>query len=410
MPDHETPGVFGDPAITRAVRALLDDFPMDQVVEDAITEVRELAPEFESVDTDRLRKDMEGALGLAVAAIRDGSGSTDAEVTGLRAIGALRAEQGIDMDSMLNGFRVIARTSIDAVLVTARERGIASDVTLVLTRAVWAHCDHAAVQLAAGHRAFSEDPSRPVLRRGEAALRTLVRGETSAERRTEAWAELGVSPSRKYRVVALSALAGPPTTLGGAVERRLLGMYADTDGDRVIGLVDVLPKEPWDCRVGYGDAARPRTCGTPTRARCRPCGWPRPSDWTAPSTPRTSGCSGRCTRCPRSGTSSSSAASGTSTRPGGRRWWRRCGPGSPPRAASTRRPRRSTCTATRCATGSYLRRRDRAQPGPAGGQLPGLVGGPPPRRPRALTRPGRRRHRHDICRADRWLRVQPDDT
>ena len=210
MPDHETPGVFGDPAITRAVRALLDDFPMDQVVEDAITEVRELAPEFESVDTDRLRKDMEGALGLAVAAIRDGSGSTDAEVTGLRAIGALRAEQGIDMDSMLNGFRVIARTSIDAVLVTARERGIASDVTLVLTRAVWAHCDHAAVQLAAGHRAFSEDPSRPVLRRGEAALRTLVRGETSAERRTEAWAELGVSPSRKYRVVALSALAGPP--------------------------------------------------------------------------------------------------------------------------------------------------------------------------------------------------------
>ena len=34
-------------------------------------------------------------------------------------------------------------------------------------------------------------------------------------------------------------------------------MYADTDGDRVIGLVDVLPKEPWDCRVGYGDAAPP---------------------------------------------------------------------------------------------------------------------------------------------------------
>ena len=257
MADHESPWVVGGPDVSRAVRGLLDDFPMDQVVADAITEVRELAPEFEAVDTDRLRKDMAGALGLAVAAIRDGSGRTVAEVTGLRAIGALRAEQGIDMDSMLNGFRVVARTSIDAVLVMARDRGIASDVTLALTRAVWAHCDHAAVQLAAGHRAFSEDPSRPLLRRGEAALRTLVRGETSAERRAEAWAELGVSPSRKYRVVALSALTGPPTTLSADVERRLLGSYADTDGGRVIGLVDALPKEPWACRVGYGDASPP---------------------------------------------------------------------------------------------------------------------------------------------------------
>ena len=55
MPDHETSGVLGDPDVARAVRGLLDDFPMDQVVADAITEVRELAPEFASVDTDRLR-------------------------------------------------------------------------------------------------------------------------------------------------------------------------------------------------------------------------------------------------------------------------------------------------------------------------------------------------------------------
>ncbi len=257
MPNHEGAGLLGDPDVIRAVRGLLDDFPMDHVVADAIAEVRQLAPEFTSVDTDRLRKDMEGALGLGIAAIRDGSGRTDLEVTGLRALGALRAEQGIDMDSMLNGFRVVARTSIDAVLVMARDRRIASDVTLALTRAVWAHCDHAAVQLAAGHRAFSQDPSRPQLRRGEAALRLLVRGESSAERRAEAWAELGVSPSRTYRVVALSAVTGPPTTLGADVERRLLGMYADTDGGRVIGLVDVLPSEPWNCRVGYGDPAPP---------------------------------------------------------------------------------------------------------------------------------------------------------
>ncbi len=255
MTDPRTSGL--GPGLPQVVRDLLDDYPLDAVVEEAVTRMRDQVPDFRSVDGARLRTDMAGALALAVAAVRDGTGATDLAVEGLRTIGALRAEQGIGMDAMLAGFRVIAKTAVDAVLDLAVQRGVDPEATLELTRAVWAHCDDAALALAAGHRAFTADPSRLQMRHGVSALRLLVRDGVAADRREAACAELGLSAEGRYRAVAISTGDGPPTALADDVEERLLAVYPDLDGGRAVGVLEGLPLEPWGCFVGYGDEVGP---------------------------------------------------------------------------------------------------------------------------------------------------------
>ena len=110
-----------------------------------------------------MREDVAGALALAAAVIRSGVDRGGLEGDALRSIGALRAEQGVDVDAMLAGFRIVARDAIEAVLELAATHGVDAAATLELTRAVWVHCDNAAAALAAGHRALTASPGRPAV-------------------------------------------------------------------------------------------------------------------------------------------------------------------------------------------------------------------------------------------------------
>ena len=115
---------------------LLEEFPVEQVVDAALAEVRAAIPAFHAVDPDRLREDVTGALALAREVMLKGVDEGGLESDALRTIGAMRAEQGVELDAVLNGFRIVARTAVDAVLDLAREREVDSQATLELTRAV----------------------------------------------------------------------------------------------------------------------------------------------------------------------------------------------------------------------------------------------------------------------------------
>ncbi|QWZ07484.1 helix-turn-helix domain-containing protein [Nocardioides panacis] len=229
---------------------LLEDFPVDRVVDEAVAQVRAEVPAFRTLDSERMRADIAGAMSLAVASVRDGVDRDGLEGDALRAIGAVRAEEGVDVDAMLAGFRIVARVTIDTMLEIARQRGVDSMASLELTRAVWVHCDDAAAALAAGHRAWTESPDRRAVTSTQAALRRLVRGDLTDELTAEACAELGLDVAGSYCVVLAGSGDHP---LNPALAGRLLASYDDTTVERVVGVATSLTGESWGCPVGYGD-------------------------------------------------------------------------------------------------------------------------------------------------------------
>jgi hypothetical protein len=239
-----------NPRLQRVVVDLLEDFPVALVVDEAVEQVRAEVPAFRTLDPERMRADVAGAMSLAVESVRNGVDEDGLEGDTLRTIGALRAEDGVDVDAMLAGFRVVARVTIDAMLEIARERGVDSMASLELTRAVWVHCDDMAAALAAGHRAWSEAPERHAVTSAQAALRRLVRGDLTEEALSTACDELGLDAGGTYCVVLAGSDDRP---LDPALAGRLLASYDDTAVERVVGVATSLTREPWGCPVGYGD-------------------------------------------------------------------------------------------------------------------------------------------------------------
>jgi putative transposase len=250
VPVHKEPLV--DPEVREVVTGLLEEFPVEQVVDAALADVRAEVPDFLAIDPEQMREDVSGALVLAVAVIRNGVDRGGLEGDALRSIGAMRAEQGVDIDAMLAGFRIVARTAIEAVLDLAASQGVDAGVTLELTRAVWLHCDEAAAALATGHRGFTESAAltSTSTSTGEAPLRRLVHGGLGPASVLEACAELGRAPAAAHVVV----VAREP---GGPGRDRLLASYTDSGAGRLVGLATTPPRDPWGVPVGFGDEVLP---------------------------------------------------------------------------------------------------------------------------------------------------------
>ena len=109
-----------NPRLQRVVVDLLEDFPVALVVDEAVEQVRAEVPAYRTLDPEQMRADVAGAMSLAVESVRNGVDEDGLEGDTLRTIGTLRAEDGVDVDAMLAGFRVVARVTIDAMLEIAR--------------------------------------------------------------------------------------------------------------------------------------------------------------------------------------------------------------------------------------------------------------------------------------------------
>jgi len=237
------------------MRDLLDEFPVASVVDEAMAEVRAEVPAFRVVETGRMRADMAATLELSRQVIRKGLDDDGLEAKALRAIGALRAEQGMDMEEMLAAFRIIARVAIDTALGMARAGGIDPDVSLDFTRLVWGHCDAAARELAAGYRAYAEDPVRRPRPAGDVALRRLLHADgLTGDALAVVCADLGLSLVERYRLVVTRADASEPQV---DARSRLLAHYVDLPERRLVGVVASVPVAAWDAPLAYGDLLAP---------------------------------------------------------------------------------------------------------------------------------------------------------
>lgn len=234
------------------VADLLAVFPVDDVVDAVLPEIRTHVPEFRGLDPERTRTEIADAVTVAIDALQPAGSSDVLDRGSLAELGARRAVQGVPLDAMLTAFRITTRLAVDRLLEVAADRGVDSDAALALTRSVWAYCDAAEAALVAGHNA--QEDGRDGSRRSRRAtlLRRLVHGEVDDRDLEDACRSLGLRAQREYRVAVIAARAGhePLETLA---RERLVVHYTDEQTGQVVGLGADIGLEPWGAYVGYGD-------------------------------------------------------------------------------------------------------------------------------------------------------------
>jgi hypothetical protein len=245
-----------NPQARPIVADLLAAFPVDDVVDRALPEIRTHVPEFRGLDPEQTREEIAEAVGVAINALHPAGSPDVLDRAPLAELGARRAEQGVPLDALLTAFRLTTRLAVDRLLEVASDRGVDADAALTLTRAAWAYCDAAEGALVAGHNAHEDDRDGSRRSRRATLLRRLIYGEVDARDLDDACRSLGLRVEREYRVAVIAARAGeePLETLA---RERLVAHYTEEQTGRVVGVGVDIGLEPWGAYVGYGDAVTP---------------------------------------------------------------------------------------------------------------------------------------------------------
>ena len=336
-----------NPRLQQVGMDLLEEFPVETVVDEALAEVRAEIPAFHAIDPDRLREDVTGALALAREVMLKGVDEGGLESDALRTDrgharragrGARRGAERLPDRGTHRRRRCPRPRPRARGRLTGDPRADPGGLGALRRRRRRALRGAPLLHRRPRPQATRRRPREPPLRR-------LVHGDLgeAAVWRPPAptWASTPTTP-------IVVVVAGGD----GAVDGRLVASYSDPTVDRVVGLATLPPLEPWGVPVGYGDQAKPGDL--PLSFRGAVDAWELAGAFGvggAAARRRRAAAAGRYASCLRSATGSSSAAWATSTRPAVRRPGRRCAPGSPPRAARTRPRTPCSCTGTRCATG-----------------------------------------------------------
>ncbi|MER7766763.1 helix-turn-helix domain-containing protein [Kitasatospora sp. NPDC096140] len=201
----------------------------------AVTVVREV-PAYHGHDADRVRAELLTVLAPVMAFLREERDATAAEQAQFAAFGALRAEQGIGLEPLLEAFRLSTRRAFDALYEEIR-RVDAPQAGLELARDFWAGCDRLSAAVVRGHRERELEKAQAAQEHRTLLLRQLLTGDLPTEYLATAATTLGLDLRTEYHVC--HARPGRGRTIA-AVERALrphtAALLAEPGTDRVVGL------------------------------------------------------------------------------------------------------------------------------------------------------------------------------
>ncbi|MFJ9606378.1 helix-turn-helix domain-containing protein [Kitasatospora sp. NPDC101176] len=234
----------------RVLAALsLEDIAADA----AVTVVREV-PAYHGHDTGQVRTELLAVLEPVMAFLREERDATAAEQAQFAAFGALRAEQGVGLEPLLEAFRLTTRRAFDALYEQIR-RADAPQVGLDLARDFWAGCDRLSAAVVQGHRERELEKAQAAQEHRTLLLRQLLTGDLPTEYLATAATALGLDLRTEYHVC--HARPGKGRTIA-AVERALrphtAALLAEPGTDRVIGLTTRPLPARMTLPVGLGSA------------------------------------------------------------------------------------------------------------------------------------------------------------
>ncbi|MFJ4093183.1 helix-turn-helix domain-containing protein [Kitasatospora sp. NPDC089913] len=216
-------------------RVLADVSPDDIATAAAATVVREI-PAYHGHDTGRVRGDLLAVLAPVLAMLREGRDATAGERAAFAAFGALRAEQGIGLEPLLEAFRLTTRRAFDALYLQIR-RVDAQQAGLELARDFWDCCDRLSAAVVQGHRERDLAEATAAQEHRTLLLRQLLTGDLPTDYLATAAAALGLDLRSEYHVCHARPGAGRTIAV---VERELrpytVALLAEPGTDRVVGL------------------------------------------------------------------------------------------------------------------------------------------------------------------------------
>jgi hypothetical protein len=220
------------------------------LVERAITELRTAVPEYAHVTDEEMRNGLRRNVRIALVRWRETRNYTHAELDELTDAVALRARQGVPLETVLHAFRVVDQTVFDAVGASSRDKGaVDSDVI-----AAWSHRWEGSETLfravARRHRESELEVARDAQERLSLALQDLLLGNLTETEIHEAAARLDLPTNGTYwvwfadlttdREALQRTLAGgkthPPDAAFAARGSQLMGLTAIPPPPRLDGL------------------------------------------------------------------------------------------------------------------------------------------------------------------------------
>ncbi|MET9397122.1 helix-turn-helix domain-containing protein [Kitasatospora sp. NPDC002965] len=235
-------------------RRLLEAFPAERVAEESAAALVREAPAYAGRDEASLRRDMLGIVEAVLSTLRAGRELSAEESGRFEEFGALRAEQGIGLEPLLEAFRQTSRRAFDALYATARHHPDPA-AALELTRELWACTDAVSIAMVRGHRRHEAERVRADQEYRTLLLKQLLLGELPPDWLPTAAGVLALDPRAEYRVCYARPEAGEDVR---EVERGLRGHLlvhlAEPAAQHVVGLTTGRPRWTVNLPVGLGPA------------------------------------------------------------------------------------------------------------------------------------------------------------
>jgi PucR C-terminal helix-turn-helix domain len=173
---------------------LADPVRLDRVVAELITTIREQVPAYRAIPMESLRTGNRQIMVAALGQIRDGRTPSSAELQQLHDLGRLRAEQGVDLASVLAAYQSAGHKSWQILKRELEGLGGGDAALIDVTKLIWEWLDRVTLAVATAHRSFDLQAAREDERRVADALRSLLSSPTSSSAAEQYLLQLGLPP------------------------------------------------------------------------------------------------------------------------------------------------------------------------------------------------------------------------
>ncbi|MEU1285048.1 helix-turn-helix domain-containing protein [Kitasatospora sp. NPDC005856] len=245
----ETPGQAEQNDRLRVLAAV----PFEEVAaRAAATVVREIAAYGER-DPEQVTTELLAVLRPVLAMLREDRDAAAEEQESFAAFGALRAEQGIGLEPLLEAFRLSTRLAFDTLYEQARSAA-APETGMELTRDFWAACDRLSTAMVRGYRERELADAQAAQEHRTLLLRQLLTGELPADWLPSAAATLGLDLRTEYRVCHARPAPGRDIAdVERALRRHTTTVLAEPGMGRVIALTTRPLPTSFDLPAGIGE-------------------------------------------------------------------------------------------------------------------------------------------------------------
>ena len=246
---------------SRDLADLLDHLSeeLDGLTERVLESFRAEILAYAAVPDADLRPGVRSNVERALDALRRGGSPTQPELAAAQELGAMRAQQGIPLEALLQAHRIGVREAIAEVREEAARRGASAEEVLDLATRAWDWIDAVMLRAARGHREQEIDLASAAEQRRAQLLRGLLHGLLEEAGLQSTAVSHGILPDASYSPVcafgSAASLRQLDRALHDAARQANVNLVAAPLDEGLAAVVAEMPQEDVGRLVGAALAA-----------------------------------------------------------------------------------------------------------------------------------------------------------